>query len=188
MKINKNEIIDEIILLEPELVNDRKKLENILKDIINIKPNIEISLEFKNELKEKLLNRIKLNSYVYKNNKYNYLKFFISFIFWWITTFSLLWILWINLDFLNSNNRINTQELWIVQMWKTSEIQMQRSIMPMSSEISTTMTTDIESISDTVKSLPENTSLNTELRNYLEKLSLDDKIIEEILNIVKKYK
>jgi len=54
MKINKNEIIDEIILLEPELVNDRKKLENILKDIINIKPNIEISLEFKNELKEKL--------------------------------------------------------------------------------------------------------------------------------------
>jgi hypothetical protein len=81
MKINKKEIIDEIISLEPELDNDRKKLENILEDIINIKPNVNISSVFKEELKDELLLKIKGNSEVYKNYKYNYLKFFTSFIF-----------------------------------------------------------------------------------------------------------
>lgn len=189
MKINKKEIIDEIILLEPKLANDRKKLENILEDIINIKPNIKISKEFKNELKEKLLTRIKGNSEIYKSNKFNYLKLFISFLFWGITAFSLVWILWINLDFLSLDKSKNIESVWIMQFQEFPESKM-RGIMPMWAEIST-MSINVESVDDASIVMDEefvnNYDLITEIRNYLDSLNLDPLVIQKIIDIIKKY-
>jgi hypothetical protein len=80
MELNRKEIIDDILSIEPELKKNRKKLENILEDFILAKPNIEISNEFKKELRHNLLTKMNYNSNIYKNNRFNSLKYFISFI------------------------------------------------------------------------------------------------------------
>ena len=197
MKINKKEIIDEIISLEPELDNDRKKLENILEDIINIKPNVNISSVFKEELKDELLLKIKGNSEVYKNYKYNYLKFFTSFIFWWITAFSLIWIFWINLNLLNIDKNWNIEELSVQQVNIDSEPEVIETmpmwarmwLMKMSTESILEEDMLMEEANIMMEEvLVDNNDLFTELKMYLENLGLDNKIIEKILNIVKKYK
>ena len=128
MTIDKKEIIDEIISIEPGLENDREKMEEILEDFILIKPNIEISSNFKENLKNKLLLKIKNDWIIYKKDKYNSLKNIISFILWWILTYSMVWMLWMNLGLFNfswieDNNIIKLNEKDITQtIWNTSWI------------------------------------------------------------------
>ncbi|MFK7780577.1 MAG: hypothetical protein QM490_05595 [Candidatus Gracilibacteria bacterium] len=187
MKINKKEIIDEIISLEPELNADRVKLENILEDIINMKPDINISSKFKEQLKEKLLLELKGKSKIYVNSKNNTLKLLISFLFGGITVYSMIGIFGINLGLFNIDE---TENIELVGIEQIQEPVAQRA-MPTGFEIGI-MEISTESVEEvsvmTEEALVENTDLFTELRTYLENLGLDNKIIEEILNIIRKYK
>jgi len=187
MNINKKEIIDEIISLEPELNNKREKLENILDDIVNIKPDIKVSSEFKNELKNKLLQRINSKSSIDLNNKTNYWKLFTSFVLWWVTVYSLIWIIWFNLNF----EKIDEIESVKVQESK-ADINMLRTKAspprptPMRMEVESTMSVENVIMDSSVDSIGIN-SLYVELENYLKQVGISKEIIKEILEIVKKY-
>ena len=115
MEINKKEIIDEIISLEPEFEDKREKLEKILNDIIDIKPSVKISADFKENLKSELLQKAHSNSNIFSNNKSNLLRFITTFLLWWATAFMVVWIFWINLNFVGvweveNNQNINSMK------------------------------------------------------------------------------
>jgi len=57
--MNKSEIIKEIISLEPELESKKEEIEKLYDEFISLKPDFEISGEFKSELKKSLLETIK---------------------------------------------------------------------------------------------------------------------------------
>lgn len=199
MKINKKEIIDEIISLEPKLNVDRVRLENILENIINMKPDINISPEFKKQLKEQLLLELNAKSKIDEHNKYNVLKLFISFVLWWVTVYSMIWIFWINLSLFNLEETGNITPVWIEQFQEKDESMIKRSVpvIPEASLMKVNIDEDIAVSSDPVMeefwimqtevSIEENELFN-ELRTYLESIGLSDEIIEEILNIIRKYK
>jgi len=181
MKTNKEEIIDELMLLEPELKNDRKKIETLFDSIIDLKPNVNISSKFKKELKEKLLYKIEKKWNLYMKSKYNSLKIIFSFIFWWITTFSLIGLFWINLDLLNINNDKNTDLIWI-------EIFEWNNWMMLKNTRAAPMAMWIMNIEEDVDLNDSNKELVIELKKYLVKLWLSEVVISQILEIIKKYK
>lgn len=112
MKINKKEIIEELLFIEPGLKKNKKKLEKILDDFISAKPDIKISESFKQELKNNLLNELqkdKKNFYV-KNSFIN-IKNTFSFILWWAIMYSVLWLMWFNFTNIDKINEINNMEL-----------------------------------------------------------------------------
>ena len=194
MELNRKEIIDDILSIEPELKKNRKKLENILEDFILAKPNIEISNEFKKELRHNLLTKMNYNSNIYKNNRFNSLKYFISFILWWVATFSIMWLVWINLDFTDFWNTNNIEILSIQESSYNGDLSRSRA-MPENTEVwlmkmdaEPMMEIQEESMIMKTEVFIENNDLFLELETYLKTLSLSKAIIEEILNIIRKYK
>ena len=202
MEIYKKEIIDEILLLEPSLSKDRKKLENLLDHIIKIKPNVNISTEFKDSLKEKLLQELNLRTDLYKVKKFNNLKIFLSFILWWVTTFSLVWILWINLNFIKLDKVIDDIPVWIEQIQVNEGIGLQRTksknveiwLMKMDADTSIDGSVEMEdsmimevNMAMDAEIFTEKTDLFIELEAYLETLGLNTEVINKILDIIRKY-
>ncbi|MCB9802393.1 hypothetical protein H6761_00030 [Candidatus Nomurabacteria bacterium] len=67
------QIIEELIKLDPELKKYREELPEIVNSLILLKPNLEINDNFRAELKNKLIEKM-LSSPKNKNNNFNYMK------------------------------------------------------------------------------------------------------------------
>jgi hypothetical protein len=177
MEINKDEIIDEIISIEPKFKDDRDKLENMLDDIILSKPNVEISSAFKNELKERLLTSIKVKTYNSKKFKINYFKNIASFILWWVATFSMIWFLWINLNF--------------DEVWDTLETDLVIEEIAVDEPIKTKMASPSLMMMESEPLIDDNNwsidLMYEEIEKYLIEIGLNPEQIEKIINIIKKY-
>jgi len=185
----KQQIIDEILSLEPELKTKEKDLQKLIDIIIKNKPNVKISNNFRNELKTRLLKFDSNTKFTY--SKINYFQIITWFFVWWVTAFSVAWIIWINFD------TIWELEKWLKEpmmmsieedftetehMWKSKEM----SLKSRSSNIIMENDAYISegSISD---SLIENKILELELKIFFEKNGIDFKYLDDILDIINTY-
>lgn len=126
---NKQKIIEEILSLEPELKSKEKELTSLIEKIIETKPNIKISESFRINLKNQLLNKGQVN--VFNKKKINFVQIFMSFLVWWVTAFSIAWIVWINFDSFENIDKPEMQ-LWMISssMLKWSPQMLRNSDLP----------------------------------------------------------
>ena len=134
--------------------------------------------------------------------KFNNLKIFLSFILWWVTTFSLVWILWINLNFIKLDKVIDDIPVWIEQIQVNEGIGLQRTksrnveiwLMKMDADTSIDGSVEMEdsmimevNMAMDAEIFTEKTDLFIELEAYLETLGLNTEVINKILDIIRKY-
>ncbi len=173
---NKQQLIDEIISLEPELKNKEKELENIIETIIKTKPNFEISETFRKNLRMQLLgsNEIKASSFT----KTNYMQIISWFLAWAVATFWIVSIMWITntpleetqIEFKGMTTDVEEAENFIEsEAMELFEEQMMPE--PMIWRISKEKVQDI--------------SLEEKLKNYFEENKLDMKYLKNISEIMK---
>ena len=179
--MNKSEIIKEIISLEPELESKKEEIEKLYDEFISLKPDFEISGEFKSELKKSLLETIKEKD-TKKWFKFSYLNSIISFVIWWVASFSIIWILWV--------------DTWVLNIWKDEthiEVESQE-ITPMMMK-SRSVVPEPEMWIMMMDSVPEAMTISegtgdtyVELRAYLEEIGLNNDQINKIIEIIQKIK
>ena len=130
------------------------------------------------------------------------MKIFLSFILWWVTTFSLVWILWINLNFIKLDKVIDDIPVWIEQIQVNEGIGLQRTksknveiwLMKMDADTSIDGSVEMEdsmimevNMAMDAEIFTEKTDLFIELEAYLETLGLNTEVINKILDIIRKY-
>lgn len=177
MEKNIDKILDELILLDPELKSQESRLREILGDIIKNKPIFSISNEFKNNLKNQLL-----NNFEYKNKKLeknNYIQIVISFFIWWLTVYSLIWIMWLNVSLLSDQDSLDNIDTFSVMTLESEEF---------NTEDITPNLMKVDMGRSMIRSVPDEKS---NLKNILEKYFIDNWIsleyLEGLLNIINEY-
>jgi len=203
---NKQQLIDEILSLEPELKSKEKELTKMLETIIKTKPNVKISESFRNDLRSQLLYS-RANS-IFKEKKVSYVQIISWFLVWWVTAFSIAWIIWVNFElFKDSEPKATSYMRWVPtneEIWFKRAMNLEATSMMMAddSEVmedesfemaesmipEAIMEEEIMSISS-FESFDENTEVNleSELLQFLKDNNLDIKHLETLLNIISKY-
>lgn len=209
MKNNNKKILDEIFSLEPELRTKEKELYKIIDTLIETKPNFEISASFRKKLKNKLLNSNKI-----ENTKFNYFQIISWFLVWWLSAFSIAWIMGVNFQSFDMKNKEKLWEVWIMsasmmsdEIWGTeimnkSNLRWWQRIMTTSMDEEKPMEelskvfVDAEPIEkpmlmmfddNIVKSENTNELLILELEDFFEKNYIDIKYFDWLLSIILKY-
>lgn len=91
MKKEVEQILSELYGIDENLKENEKELISIINSMINLKPNVKIDENFKNELRQKIIKEIsvkKIQSFHWENKKASMFQIF-SYVFWtaWVAAF-----------------------------------------------------------------------------------------------------
>lgn len=113
MKKSLKKVLDELYEIDSDLKNREKELLEIVEKMLELKPNLKIDENFKNELRQKINDEIKLKKLSLRNEKKYNFKLLFSYVFWTIGVLSLISVVY--LMWLDNKNILPTNNL---QEWK----------------------------------------------------------------------